>query len=280
MKSSVWILRILALAAILAQPAVEVLALYPEPPNVFFGRIRGPGGAPLDDSVLPVRLQAFVGPLTNVAGRPARRMVAETVINFASGIPELPDFAIQLRLDGGGIQLYHPMAVMEGESVELVAIYGGVTNPVVGTVPLVGPRGTFAEMQLAIPCPDSDRDGLCNDCEEFFFFSVAHPTRGQDDFDGDGYSNAEECALGTDPTDASSVPGGLVIGVPRILPQSPGGEMRIGFGDDWDPRQVRLEWSESVVGPFLPVPADQFDVATRSVRVGPGDRFFRLVRLP
>lgn len=274
MNAPVRILRLLVICVLMTRLSPQLQAIYPEPPNVFFGRIRGPGGAPLEVSAFPVRLQAFVPP-NPLVGRLTSRMVAEAIIVTNQALPELPDFKMFLRLDGGGIQLYHPMAVVEGERLELVAVYGGVTNAVVGVVPAIGSRGAWKELDLSIPCPDTDSDGLCDDCELEYFFSKNHPTRGQDDYDLDGFTNALECDSGTDPTDPSSVPGPPPW--PPIRPV-PGRPDWIGFHPDWDPQG--LEWAEAITGPYSRIPSDKIDAATRSVKMDAANRFFRKVRMP
>jgi len=52
---------------------------------------------------------------------------------------------------------------------------------------------------------DSDRDGLLDEWELNYFDNL-NAQSGEDDFDNDGFTNAQEYAKSTDPTDPSSAP--------------------------------------------------------------------------
>ena len=58
---------------------------------------------------------------------------------------------------------------------------------------------TLAELVMrGVPILDTDNDGLDDDWENSFFAGLARGPR--DDDDGDGYNNAREQIMGTDPT--------------------------------------------------------------------------------
>src|SRR5205823_1226511 len=59
------------------------------------------------------------------------------------------------------------------------------------------------DLQVSIPCIDSDGNGLCDWWElQYFGFLGVDPNA---DSDGDGLSNLAEYRAGTDPTDPNSV---------------------------------------------------------------------------
>ncbi|HUR24390.1 MAG TPA: hypothetical protein VM327_00050 [Candidatus Thermoplasmatota archaeon] len=95
----------------------------------------------------------------------------------------------------------------ESESFLLGTVPGWITdrapNDGAGTDYTVGGAGGPPA------CPnctadDVDGDGLNNTCEEKYFGSTNSTANATGDPDGDGLTNGQECALGTDPTKADS----------------------------------------------------------------------------
>ncbi len=62
---------------------------------------------------------------------------------------------------------------------------------------------TFAGGSSGTP-GDSDGDGLNDTCEQTYFGGLNSTHNATEDADGDGLTNGQECALGTDPTKADS----------------------------------------------------------------------------
>ena len=52
--------------------------------------------------------------------------------------------------------------------------------------------------------PDSDNDGLSDGMEVYILFTDPATPDGDEDYDGDGFTNAEEVQCGSDPADSSS----------------------------------------------------------------------------
>ncbi len=85
----------------------------------------------------------------------------------------------------------------------LVAINSPPPGPLrTGTMTIAG--HTFTVYQDAFDDPDSDHDGLSDAWEMAYFGNLNQGASG--DPDGDGYSNAREFALGTEPNNPSSYP--------------------------------------------------------------------------
>lgn len=131
----------------------------------------------------------------------------------------------------------------------------------------------FAELQITgVPITDTDHDGLDDDWEMRHFGTLA---RGQsEDTDGDGYSNAREQILGTDPNGSA----------PTLA-------MRV---QEWFPGFARMNWA-SVAGRTyelqgsadlkhwapLGVIAGRFPVTEAFLPTGqPNSRFFQVVEKP
>jgi alpha-tubulin suppressor-like RCC1 family protein len=66
-------------------------------------------------------------------------------------------------------------------------------------------NGTIHAVFTAVPDYDSDTDGLVDNWELEYFNELGQGPN--DDYDGDGFTNTQECDAGTDPTSAASKPG-------------------------------------------------------------------------
>jgi len=60
--------------------------------------------------------------------------------------------------------------------------------------------GGWPELQSGEPYPDSNHNGMSDEWEKKFGLNSDDPTSGNQDSDGDGYTNIEEFLNGTDPT--------------------------------------------------------------------------------
>lgn len=76
-------------------------------------------------------------------------------------------------------------------------------------------------MSVRLVRADSDFDGLPDEYEEAFFGDSKSDQGGDDDFDGDGLTNFEEFAAGTDPTVLDTDNDGVADGVEVKLGSDP-----------------------------------------------------------
>ncbi len=120
-------------------------------------------------------------------------------------------------LHPGSILAPYASAALSGGGVYGSALFGGDVTTSLGFsfnhFPYCG-----QDLPGSVPSEDSDGDGLPDTWELFHFGELGRD--GSGDFDGDGYTDAEEFAAGTDPTDPASTP----------PPQTVSLEVRSGHG--------------------------------------------------
>lgn len=260
--------------------------------------------------------------LDDVTGGPGTLLVARVSVDQASGIAggrfvlDLPEFAVgeapSVTADTSGFLL--ASRTDSGRLTVTMARATGLPEgpAVLFTLPIRirrdAPEGAFTlawpEAQLfnertalvetralaarltVLPAPaDLDNDGLPDDWETHYF---GHSTAGADDDpDGDGASNLEECLAGTDPAAPESV-----FLVTALATLSPDGEPLITL--DWQGqagRDYEVYWTTGPLGPntrWSPVyhPVYQIDGSryrwtddgTRTYRVPSADseRYFQV----
>jgi len=236
------------MAVLLGWTTPAAFAFHPEPGNIYYGIVRAADGHQLGTAD-GVRLLMQSSRTNVVAGqiRVDTYTVAECDV-FTSQAGE-PNFILRPSLDGGGGDRYSPLALQTGESVRvLLVVRNGTTNELGGAVPAPAARGTFHPINLAAPCSDADRDGLCDDWELAHFGSL-QATDGTIDSDGDGLTDKQEHDGGTNPKNDPP---------PLVLHVVSAGES--GITVEWrrlPGRTYRIDSASNVTDAFVPVPSSR-----------------------
>lgn len=175
-----WIISMLAIAA-LAEAGTPV------PAQVVYGRVRDSFGFPYADS-----------------GRIAVKKGAVECASatFSSAMSGGLNFRLMLDMDSGGTP-YDAHAVQTGDSLALSVEIGGVAQPLIPTNRLTaGTPGSTLMLDL-VTGTDADGDGLPDEWERLLCdqsngrLAGIQSVNPNDDFDGDGLSNADEFSAGT-----------------------------------------------------------------------------------
>jgi hypothetical protein len=111
-------------------------------------------------------------------------------------------FSVQPAIASNGALTFTPASGMRGTALVTVELHdtGGTAN---------GGQDASAQQTFNITIgqsTDSDTDGLPNDWEVVYFGTTTTAVA-EEDFDGDGFTNAQELAAGTNPTNPSSALG-------------------------------------------------------------------------
>jgi hypothetical protein len=74
--------------------------------------------------------------------------------------------------------------------------------------------GGWPNLDPGTPCTDSDHDGMPNDWENLYSFNPNSSSDGNQDYDGDGYTNIEEYLNGTNPRSGEPPPSITITSTP------------------------------------------------------------------